>query len=88
MPPKVLWSKTTVRPIAFPNHDGPTQQIHEWRLFNYEDLDSTGVFLERLDSSSYSEEGRPEIQELFIFKDVVPDLIKALQAYIETKPSP
>jgi|688.fasta_scaffold31297_13 hypothetical protein len=82
-PKKVLWTKSFVLPIAQPNIDGPTEQVQEWTLSHFPDLPNSGVFVERLQTSAYSEDGRSLHVELFLPKYVIADLIGALQKYLD-----
>lgn len=83
-PEKVLWAKSIVEDVFIQNPDGPDKQVHSYSLYHFPEYDNDGdggVFIKRVATPLIADE-EPETESVYVKKEALPELVKALQDYI------
>jgi hypothetical protein len=80
---KVLWIKKTVRKLDPLLPDDPSEKIHELKITHFPEF-GNGVFI-KYTSTRASEDDDEEYGDVFIPNKTIPELISALQRYLDSQ---
>jgi hypothetical protein len=78
---KILWIKKMVVKLDLCHPDDPQEQIQELKVTHYPEFGENGVFIKHM-STPRSDDDEPELGEVFIKTDAIPELIVTLQKYL------
>lgn len=78
---KVIWIKKTVRKLDPLLPDDPTEKIYELKITHFPEF-GNGVFI-KTNNTKASEDDHDESGEVYVKNESIPELIAALQRYLD-----